>query len=72
MKIVRVSLFFGAALALSLFVCVRPASAQEAAEAARSGHSEASLVGGTPINAEINSSIDSKNALRLMRLPRAR
>jgi hypothetical protein len=62
MKIVRVSLFFGAALALSLFVCVRPASAQGAAEAARSGHSEASLVGGTPINAEINSSIDSKKA----------
>jgi hypothetical protein len=62
MKIVRVSLFLGAALALSLFAYVRPASAQGAADATRNGHSEASLVGGTPINAELNSSIDSKKA----------
>jgi hypothetical protein len=62
MKIARLSLFLGTVLALSLFVCVRPASAQGAADAARSGHSEASLVGGTPINAELNSSIDSKKA----------
>jgi hypothetical protein len=61
MKILRVSLFFGAALGMGLFVHVRPASSsQVAADAARSGHSEASLVGGTPINAELNSSIDSK------------
>jgi hypothetical protein len=63
MKIVRLSLFLGAALGIGLFVHVRPASSsQEAADAARSGHSEASLVGGTPINAELNSSIDSKKA----------
>lgn len=63
MKIIRVSLFLGAALGIGLFVHVRPASAsQEAADATRSGHSEASLVGGTPINAELNSSIDSKKA----------
>jgi hypothetical protein len=62
MKIARLSLFLATVLALSLFVCVRPASAQGAADAARSGHSEASLVGGTPINAELNSSIDSKKA----------
>jgi hypothetical protein len=62
MKIQRVSLFLGAAFALSLFVHVRPASAQGAADATRSGHSEASLVGGTPINAELNSSVDSKKA----------
>ncbi len=60
MKILRVCLFLGAALALSLFVYVRRASAQEAADGTRSGHSEASLAGGTPINAELNSSIDSK------------
>jgi hypothetical protein len=61
MKIVRVSLFLGAALGIGLFAHVRPASAsQEAADATRNGHSEASLIGGTPINAELNSSIDSK------------
>ncbi len=63
MKILRVSLFLGATLGIGLLVHVRPASSsQEAADAARSGHSEASLVGGTPINAELNSSIDSKKA----------
>jgi hypothetical protein len=63
MKIVRVSLFLGATLGIGLFVHVRLArSSQEAADATRSGHSEASLVGGTPINAELNLSIDSRKA----------
>ena len=38
------------------------ASAQESASANRTGQSGASLAGGTPINAELNSSIDSKKA----------
>jgi hypothetical protein len=38
------------------------ASAQESASASRSGPSSASLAGGTPIYAELNSSIDSKKA----------
>jgi hypothetical protein len=59
MKITRFSLLLSAALGVGLLGHVRPASSQDAGTG-KSGHSEASLVGGTTINAELNSSIDSK------------
>jgi hypothetical protein len=66
MKIARLNLLLGAVFAVAAVfvagVIVRFASAQEPSAAGKSGYSEASLVGGTPINAELNSSIDSKKA----------
>jgi hypothetical protein len=47
---------------LAACLVARFASAQEPAASGRSGQSEASLAGGTPISAELNSSIDSKKA----------
>ena len=58
----RAKLVSVCAALLTAGILVPSASAQESATATRSGQSGASLAGGTPINAELNSSIDSKKA----------
>jgi hypothetical protein len=60
-KATRSTLLFVSAM-LAACLLARFASAQERAASGRSGQSEASLAGGTPISAELNSSIDSKKA----------
>jgi hypothetical protein len=66
MKTGRLKLLLAAILAIATIfiagVLGHLARAQETPAAGRSGHSEASLADGTPINAELNSSIDSKKA----------
>lgn len=58
MKIGKTTVILAAIFAAS--AVVPSAAAQEAAPATRTGQSEASLAAGTRINAELNSSIDSK------------
>lgn len=58
MKIRKLTLVLAAILVVG--IAVPSAAAQEPAPATRSGQSDASLAGGTAINAELNSSIDSR------------